>query len=233
MRAGRPGSGLIAFAGAPGLADRAARHQRSRDLCLRLFKSNRDAGLLLFAGLLADAVMRAAQLLGAADLGAHRDAPTRSRATPARRTHQKFRTAVADRVGAATARRGLACAFVELLEARTARSRSPGASDEFVAIGADQQRNGERRDPRCTRTRVWASSMPRSATPRKSLTRTLIAIRMPRRHGAARHVRDEARSAGRIRRRADRAHRSGPEGKGGRAARSGSTRRSSVPLVAA
>jgi 4-hydroxybenzoate polyprenyltransferase len=30
------------------------------ELCLRLFKSNRDAGLLLFAGLLADAVMRAA-----------------------------------------------------------------------------------------------------------------------------------------------------------------------------
>ncbi len=29
-------------------------------LCLRLFKSNRDAGLLLFAGLLADAVMRTA-----------------------------------------------------------------------------------------------------------------------------------------------------------------------------
>jgi 4-hydroxybenzoate polyprenyltransferase len=28
-------------------------------LCLRLFKSNRDAGLLLFAGLLADALMRA------------------------------------------------------------------------------------------------------------------------------------------------------------------------------
>jgi 4-hydroxybenzoate polyprenyltransferase len=28
-------------------------------LCLRIFKSNRDAGLLLFAGLLADAVMRA------------------------------------------------------------------------------------------------------------------------------------------------------------------------------
>jgi 4-hydroxybenzoate polyprenyltransferase len=28
-------------------------------LCLRLFKSNRDAGLLLFAGLLVDAVMRA------------------------------------------------------------------------------------------------------------------------------------------------------------------------------
>jgi len=27
-------------------------------LCLRIFKSNRDAGLLLFAGLLADAVMR-------------------------------------------------------------------------------------------------------------------------------------------------------------------------------
>jgi 4-hydroxybenzoate polyprenyltransferase len=28
-------------------------------LCLRIFKSNRDAGLLLFIGLLADAVMRA------------------------------------------------------------------------------------------------------------------------------------------------------------------------------
>ena len=31
-------------------------------LCLRVFKSNRDAGLLLFAGLLADAVMRAWRL---------------------------------------------------------------------------------------------------------------------------------------------------------------------------
>ena len=29
-------------------------------LCLRLFKSNRDAGLLLFAGLLADAAIKAA-----------------------------------------------------------------------------------------------------------------------------------------------------------------------------
>jgi 4-hydroxybenzoate polyprenyltransferase len=29
-------------------------------LCLRIFKSNRDAGLLLFAGLLVDAVMRTA-----------------------------------------------------------------------------------------------------------------------------------------------------------------------------
>jgi 4-hydroxybenzoate polyprenyltransferase len=29
-------------------------------LCLRIFKSNRDAGLLLFIGLLADAMMRAA-----------------------------------------------------------------------------------------------------------------------------------------------------------------------------
>jgi 4-hydroxybenzoate polyprenyltransferase len=27
-------------------------------MCLRIFRSNRDAGLLLFAGLLADAVMR-------------------------------------------------------------------------------------------------------------------------------------------------------------------------------
>ena len=32
---------------------------RDGALCLRLFKSNRDAGLLLFAGLLVDAVLRA------------------------------------------------------------------------------------------------------------------------------------------------------------------------------
>jgi 4-hydroxybenzoate polyprenyltransferase len=30
------------------------------DACLRLFKSNRDAGLILFAGMLADAYWRAA-----------------------------------------------------------------------------------------------------------------------------------------------------------------------------
>jgi 4-hydroxybenzoate polyprenyltransferase len=29
-------------------------------LCLKVFKSNRDAGLMLFAGLIVDAVMRAA-----------------------------------------------------------------------------------------------------------------------------------------------------------------------------
>ena len=33
-------------------------------LCLRVFKSNRDAGLLLFAGLLVDAVMRSARRVG-------------------------------------------------------------------------------------------------------------------------------------------------------------------------
>ena len=44
---------------ASGLADRAAGYFGDPALCLRIFKSNRDAGLLLFAGLLADAVMRA------------------------------------------------------------------------------------------------------------------------------------------------------------------------------
>ena len=39
---------------------------------------------------------------------------------------------------------------------------------------------------RCTSTSICASSMPRSATPRKSLTRTLIAIRMPL-DGTAQH----------------------------------------------
>jgi len=51
--------GLAAFAGH--LAWQVARLDiTSPALCLRLFKSNRDAGLLLFAGLLVDAVMRAA-----------------------------------------------------------------------------------------------------------------------------------------------------------------------------
>jgi 4-hydroxybenzoate polyprenyltransferase len=50
--------GLAAFAAH--LAWQIARLQiRDPALCLRIFKSNRDAGLLLFAGLLVDAVMRA------------------------------------------------------------------------------------------------------------------------------------------------------------------------------
>src|SRR3954454_607859 len=51
--------GLVAFA--VHLASQIARLNISDgELCKRLFYSNRDAGLLLFAGLLADAVMRAA-----------------------------------------------------------------------------------------------------------------------------------------------------------------------------
>jgi 4-hydroxybenzoate polyprenyltransferase len=58
------GSGWIAYAGlamfAVHLARQIARIVISDSaLCLRLFKSNRDAGLLLFAGLLVDAVLRA------------------------------------------------------------------------------------------------------------------------------------------------------------------------------
>ena len=50
--------GLVAFAAH--LAWQVRRLDiRDGALCLRVFKSNRDAGLLLFAGLLADAVMRA------------------------------------------------------------------------------------------------------------------------------------------------------------------------------
>jgi 4-hydroxybenzoate polyprenyltransferase len=50
--------GLLAFAAH--LAWQVARLDISNPaLCLRIFKSNRDAGLLLFAGLLADAVMKA------------------------------------------------------------------------------------------------------------------------------------------------------------------------------
>ncbi len=53
------GIGLAAFAGH--LAWQIGRLEiNDPALCLRIFKSNRDAGLLLFAGLLADAVMRAA-----------------------------------------------------------------------------------------------------------------------------------------------------------------------------
>ena len=39
----------------PRLADRAHRYRRSGRSCLRLFKSNRDAGLILFAALILDA----------------------------------------------------------------------------------------------------------------------------------------------------------------------------------
>ena len=49
--------GLDRFRRASRLADQATGH-RDPALCLRVFKSNRDAGLLLFAGLLVDAVMR-------------------------------------------------------------------------------------------------------------------------------------------------------------------------------
>jgi 4-hydroxybenzoate polyprenyltransferase len=50
--------GLAAFAGH--LVSQIRRLDISNPaLCLRIFKSNRDAGLLLFAGLLADAVLRA------------------------------------------------------------------------------------------------------------------------------------------------------------------------------
>ncbi len=51
--------GLVAFAGH--LAWQIARIDiDDPDDCLRLFKSNRDAGLILFAGMLADAWLRAA-----------------------------------------------------------------------------------------------------------------------------------------------------------------------------
>jgi 4-hydroxybenzoate polyprenyltransferase len=50
--------GLAAFAGHLGWQIRRL-EINDPALCLRIFKSNRDAGLLLFAGLLADAVMRA------------------------------------------------------------------------------------------------------------------------------------------------------------------------------
>ena len=51
--------GLAAFAGH--LAWQIARLDiDDPDRCLRLFKANRDAGLMLFAGMLADAYWRAA-----------------------------------------------------------------------------------------------------------------------------------------------------------------------------
>jgi 4-hydroxybenzoate polyprenyltransferase len=56
---------LPAWIGLAAFAAHLVRQIRRQDisdpaLCLRIFKSNRDAGLLLFMGLLADAVMRAA-----------------------------------------------------------------------------------------------------------------------------------------------------------------------------
>ena len=61
---GLSGGGWIAFAGLSAFAVHLLWQIRSIRiddglLCQRLFKSNRDAGVLLFAGLAADAVMRA------------------------------------------------------------------------------------------------------------------------------------------------------------------------------
>jgi 4-hydroxybenzoate polyprenyltransferase len=58
------GSGLVAWIGLAAFAAHLVwqiRRLRIGDaaLCLRVFKSNRDAGLLLFAALLGDALMRA------------------------------------------------------------------------------------------------------------------------------------------------------------------------------
>ena len=58
------GAGWFAFAALAAFAAHLVRQIRRLDisspaLCLRIFKSNRDAGLLLFAGLLVDAVVRA------------------------------------------------------------------------------------------------------------------------------------------------------------------------------
>jgi 4-hydroxybenzoate polyprenyltransferase len=58
------GAGWPAWAGLAAFAAHLARQIRRLEigdpaLCLRIFKSNRDAGLLLFVGLLADALMRA------------------------------------------------------------------------------------------------------------------------------------------------------------------------------
>jgi len=58
------GAGWPAYAGLAGFAAHLAWQVRALDIddpakCLRLFKANRDAGLILFAGLLADAGLRA------------------------------------------------------------------------------------------------------------------------------------------------------------------------------
>ena len=58
------GAGWPAFAGLAAFAAHLSWQTRRLDIadpagCLRLFKSNRDAGLLLFAGLLVDAGLRA------------------------------------------------------------------------------------------------------------------------------------------------------------------------------
>jgi 4-hydroxybenzoate polyprenyltransferase len=62
---GLAGVGVAAWIGLAAFAAHLVRQIKRLEigdpaLCLRIFKSNRDAGLLLFAGLLADAVLRAA-----------------------------------------------------------------------------------------------------------------------------------------------------------------------------
>ncbi|MGY3652679.1 4-hydroxybenzoate polyprenyl transferase [Bradyrhizobium sp. LM4.3] len=122
------------------VADRAAGYQRRRTLQAPVLFEPRcgTSAVCGFAGRRGDAGGLSPRD-NLALIAMHRQLPCDTGA-PA---HQEFRTAVADRVGAATARRRLACAFVELRKREQLTPDRPCFA-ELVAIGADQQRNGER-----------------------------------------------------------------------------------------
>ena len=114
-------------------------------LCLRIFKSNRDAGLLLFAGLLADAVMRASDRSGfAQQLRSPRDDLAlalmdvrRVEQIAAAPPHQEFRPPRADRVAPAPARRRFARLVLRQLRQREDLApHLPGGRD-LVRVGTD------------------------------------------------------------------------------------------------
>ena len=121
-------------------------------LCLRIFKSNRDAGLLLFAGLLADAVMRAArhvlQLLRRSAYSLSRDDLAlalmdvgRIEQIAAAPPHQEFRPPRPDRVVTPAPRRRFArLVFRQLRKREDVAPHLPGGRD-LVAVGTDAERN--------------------------------------------------------------------------------------------
>ena len=117
-------------------------------LCLRIFKSNRDAGLLLFAGLLADAVMRGRSvvvrcliqvLIPRDDLALAVMDIRRIEQIAAAPPHQEFRPPRPDRVVAPAPWRRLArLVFRQLRKREDLAPHLPGRRD-LLAVGTHAQ----------------------------------------------------------------------------------------------
>jgi hypothetical protein len=114
-------------------------------LCLRVFKSNRDAGLLLFAGLLVNALIAAGlerqALVPRDDLAFAAMHVGRIERAAAAATYQESRTARADRVVPPSPRRGLANLVFQELGQREDVAPHPPGGRELVAVRTHAKRD--------------------------------------------------------------------------------------------